>query len=125
MFPDFLKTKVFFGLEIIFLAIAVVGFVNITAKKKSVDTEITSLARKAASIRNENEQIEQRLKKTTTDSYVETEARRKLNYSKPGESVFVFYEESAPALADAQAEGNGRISALKNPKKWINYFFPH
>jgi cell division protein FtsB len=125
MFPDFLKTKFFLALEVIFLAIAVVGFVNITIKKKSVNAEISFLERKAASIREENEQVAQRLKKTTTDSYVEIEARRKLNYSKPGESVFVFYEEPAQTAVNIETKADGTIFALNNPKKWINYFFPH
>lgn len=120
----FLKSKVFLFLEIIILILIVISLMKILSKKKSVGQEIDYLSRQIAVLQQESDMLTDQLQDTFNDSYAELEAKRKLNYRRPNETVFVFYEDK-PVIEAAVKDQTGDHFAVAsgNPGKWWRYFF--
>ena len=122
---SFLKSRLFLFFELIILGIVIVGMVRIRIQEKHINQEIASLEKRAADEKEENKQLQERLKSSSGSSYFELEAKRTLNYQKPEETVFVFYTPSLPVNRDTA--GNEKADASKqkisNPILWWRYFF--
>lgn len=118
------KSKLFVVFEILVLLVVVGAFIRITTKQRTIQEEIAYLEENVAREQRENQGLRERLAGTSFDSYVELQAKRKLNYKKPGETVFVFYEES-PEQASFVRPYPGVLSqkSMSNPAKWWHYFF--
>ena len=118
------KSKFFLLLEIIILMFAVSAFIKISTKKKSIQTEINDLANKVEEAGQESIVLSEWLKRASSDFYQELQAKRGLNYKRPGETVFVFYEDSIEGTDGNSAtvfkeEINDHAS---NPVLWWRFF---
>lgn len=100
-------------------------------QKQSIDAEIRGLETQAAELEGKNSNLKQVLDYMKSEQFVEEEARTKLNYKKPGESVVVI--EGRP---DATSKTNSIFfdvppvpssatvsAASRNISHWLDYFF--
>ncbi|HBH45972.1 MAG: hypothetical protein A2445_02840 [Candidatus Jacksonbacteria bacterium RIFOXYC2_FULL_44_29] len=119
------RSKIFLGLEIVLLVVAIVALIKFSAKNKTIQAEIADWGKQVAMMENENQNLEKRLQEIKQDSYVELEAKKKLNYRRPDETVFVFYEENSQGQEMIGPRPSGRVESdnLSNPTKWWRYFF--
>jgi cell division protein FtsB len=126
LFNSFVRSKLFVLVEIALLGIVVVGFLNVREKKKNIDDEIVSLSYDIESAQVELQALDKRIEETSNDSYVELEAKRKLHYRRPDETVFIFYEPKEKTGDVQRKSFNGFSSddSGGNWRMWLNYFFP-
>lgn len=122
-----LKSKILFLLEITVFILVLIAFFSIRAKRSAIEQEIYYITNKITALKEENGGLKRRLEKADDKDYMEFEARRKLNYKKPGETVFVFYEDTSPSVGDsglgAQDASESEYSGMPNPVAWFKYFF--
>ncbi|HCA67463.1 MAG: hypothetical protein UW39_C0011G0050 [Parcubacteria group bacterium GW2011_GWC2_44_17] len=121
----FVKSKVFLILEVSFIIVTAISFLQISKKKNSIETEINDLQKERGRALEESRELDKMEQDALSDSYIELEAKRKLGYRKEGETVVVFYEDDLP-----QGDGkNGTRDVRADPPgtnfiKWLRYFFP-
>src|SRR3989338_5599597 len=108
MFPRFFKSKLFLISELCLIGLIVVSFVNITKKKQVLEEEVIGLEEQAESVNAENTVLAKRLRRAESNSYVELEAKRKLNYKRKDESVFIFYEDTSVKKEESVKIDNGQ-----------------
>ena len=126
MFPRFFKSKLFLISELCLIGLIVVSFVNITKKKQVLEEEVIGLEEQAESVNAENTVLAKRLQRAESNSYVELEAKRKLNYKRKDESVFIFYEDTSVKKEESVKIDNGQEQFyISNPARWFHYFFPY
>ncbi len=114
MFNRILKSKVFFIVLVIISIASAIELVIEVKKRQNIETLIRKQEATVESIEKENRDLSEIIRFYNSDSFVEAEARKKLNLSKPGESLIVL--ESTPSVASAS-------SKEPNVQKWFNYFF--
>lgn len=122
---NFFKTRFFVVLELVLLIFIIFALVKVSATWRSIQEEIDYLADKVVVLQGDNQSLETRLDETVQESFLELEAKRKLNYRRPGETVFVFYEgspESEENILPDELESGG-TSSTNNFIKWWRYFF--
>ncbi len=92
-----------------------------------LDREIVKLRQEIDDLTIKNQDLKNLIAYLKTDSFKEKEARRKLNYRKPGEQVLVIPE---PIALIGNGEGKGaapspeeELKNLSTPYKWWYYFF--
>ena len=126
MFSRLLQSKLFFLFEIVVLFATIAGFVEVSKKKEAIQSEIAYLSKQIALEKEKQQTLIEYYEKSAEPLQRELEAKRKLNYKRPGETVFVFYEKSlekeavspgSAALEDASGE------AISNVVVWWRYFF--
>ena len=124
MFARFFKSKLFFISELCLIGLIAVSFVNINKKKQVLEEEVRGLEKQAASVSGENTVLAKRLRRAESNSYVELEAKRKLNYKRKDESVFIFYEDTSIKKGESVKIDNGQEQFyISNPVRWFHYFF--
>jgi cell division protein FtsB len=120
----FLKSKLFLLAEMVILTFSIIAFVKTVNKKSSIDSEIGLLQSQAQKLKEEKQFYQQELQETSLSSYVELEAKKKLNYRRPGETVLVFYEDTArQPLPAKSALSQKETKEPSNLVKWWEYFF--
>lgn len=88
---------------------------------ETVTREIDNLNQKIAEIEKSRSELEKLGDYIKSASYLERQARLKLNYKKPGESVFFIYRNQY-AQNPAETGGAAKPSEiLPNWQKWLNY----
>lgn len=104
-------------------------------QKRSIDQEIKTLEQQAANLEGKNSNLKQVLDYMQSSQFVEEEARTKLNYKKPGESVVVIegrpenitdnVSSALSPLVDLPPEPpKAQVSeAHRNFSGWLDYFF--
>ena len=110
-------------LEIIILALVINGFIKISAKKKSIQAEINDLEHQVEKAEQKSLVLSAQLKRASSDSYQELQAKRSLNYRRPDETVFVFYEDSLDRKGDKSTSKEEANNHASNPVLWWRYFF--
>lgn len=94
--------------------------VKIKMQAGLVNKEAAILENKIADLEKDNESIEEYLNHLSYPSFLEKEARLKLNYKLEGESVaFVYPDTSQPT--SSSDEFYIQFSQLPNYTKWIYY----
>lgn len=112
---------------------ASVYVVNIFQKKKEVEAEIERLKNDKMALTEKKEELNNLLDYFQDQSFIEKEARRKLNMQKEGEKAVIVIDKggstelSANALDimeedDAQAK-EIEVKESSNHYKWFNFFF--
>ncbi len=121
----FVKSKVFLILEVALIIATAISFLEISKKKKSIESEINDLQKEKIRALEESRELDKMEQDALSDSYIELEAKRKLGYRKDGETVVVFYEDDL-----TQGDGKNLTRAVRadpprtNFIKWLRYFFP-
>lgn len=102
-------------------------------QKRSIEREIKGLEEEAKALEHKNSNLKSVIEYMQSDQFVEKEARTKLNYQKPGESVVVVEGrpgQSAttptdPLFFDVPPVPTATTppQAVVNARKWLDYFF--
>ncbi len=102
-------------------------------QKRSIDREIAGLKEEAQALEHKNSNLKSVIEYMQSEQFVEKEARTKLNYQKPGESVVVIEGRPGEAPATTQAKPFFEVpaeptkaaepQAVVNARKWLDYFF--
>ncbi len=100
-------------------------------QKRSIEREIKGLETQVKDMEGKNSNLKNVLDYMQSDQFVEEQARTKLNYKKPGESVVVI--EGRPGKTPPTATSPFEIPpeppkvtasrATVNVNKWLDYFF--
>lgn len=104
-------------------------------QKQSVDQEIKGLEQQAAELEGKNSNLKQVLDYMQSSQFVEEEARTKLNYKKPGESVVVIEGRPQSTTETASSSLSTLVNLPPEPPKaqesqasrnlnyWLDFFF--
>jgi len=129
------SSKIFLFLVTIILIVLAIGLIRETYHKYQLTKEINNLKSEMEQIEGNNQQLADLLGYLKQDSYLEKEARLKLNLKKPGEKVVILSESS-----NNESIENNKDQMIKNgvPEdvnkdvnkteganywKWWEYFF--
>lgn len=77
------------GIVIFLLVLLGNSLVKLFERKQEVDQRIQGIEDKVAKLRSENESMNKVLQQAATPSFIEKEARRRLNMKKPGEKLVI------------------------------------
>ena len=127
-----MKSKPFFSILFAVAGIIIAGWISYLSFKESkrnnqINAEIDSLKAEAENLRQNNQEMTDKISYFETPEFQEKMAKEKLNLQKEGESVAVI--KPNPSLRNDQTgEDNniGKVSgSVESPayKKWWNYFF--
>lgn len=129
----FLTSKFLLFFLIIAFIWSAIACVKITYKKKQLIKESEKLQAEISKIQEENKQLGSIKNILTNPSFLEREAKRRLNLKREGEEVVIIPEsESGQVVKDAENEEIEQIGGDStgvepkeelNPKKWWRYFF--
>jgi len=99
------------------------SYIKIKTENKIVNEELSSLENKIAKLEVDNNYLEKLIGYFSNPSYLEQEARLKLNYMAPGEKVaFVYPDTSAQPVSSSESFGVLKnIDEMPNYIKWIYY----
>lgn len=123
--------KILSSKPIIALEIAVVLFFGFQIAKeylqrRSVEVEIARLEEEISKLEVKNQDLGVFLEYTKTDSFVEEEARKKLNLVQAGESVVVIPEVDVDLSEESQQQTAGdKVVKESNINLWWKYFFDY
>ena len=135
-----LKTKIFSSKIFIVCAFIVLVIVGTAAakefyKKHQIQKEISFLEEEIEKVEESNKEFVQLIEFLKTESYLEREARLKLNLQKSGEKVVVVSQKSNDILQDEpenkfESKNKEEIiteeknpKEISNPRKWWNHIF--
>lgn len=114
-FGRLLRSKIFFGVIIILFIISSLELINEIGRRNKISNEIKKQKEQIEKLEQQNTDLSSLIQYLNTDNYVESEARKKLNLSKSGESLVVVENASTTTAGDQ--------SKASNSSKWWNYFF--
>lgn len=126
-----LNSKIFSLLIISILGYLVFSLISPLQEKQKLDDQIAQLEKEIEKSQSQQEELQRKEQYFDSEDYLQKEARRLLNYKKPGEDVFAVIpnkgaqpvqEEAMPQeekIVDTTAE-NDKIT---NIKAWYRYFF--
>lgn len=100
-------------------------------QKRSIEREIAGLESQVKEMEGKNSNLKNVLDYMQSDQFVEEQARTKLNYKKPGESVVVIEGRpgetpettTSPFSIPTEPEKVTASQATVNINKWLDYFF--
>lgn len=126
----FFQSKVFtlFALAIVFFL--AVSIIKLWPEKTVIEARLENLENKIGETENSNVNLARLLDYFKSRSYLEREAKLKLNVRRPDENVVFIYEDEkensvkkssfAKAMADKEVLG---LEGLTNFEKWLKYLF--
>ena len=132
-----LSSKIFLFIVIFTLIFLLIGLVKETYRKHQLTSEIDQLKLNIDELEGDNQQLANLMDYFKEDSYLEKEARIKLNLKKPGETVVVLSKDIIDEVEvirrggldeeelDKEIINLSENEALKttNYWKWWEYFF--
>ena len=92
------------------------------SQASEVDTQLSDLEKETRSLDSQNNDYTALISQFGTSSFVEREARLKLNYQKSGEHILVLQDPGAASATVAQEAVDTSGVAQSNPEKWWQYF---
>jgi cell division protein FtsB len=125
------------------IALTIVGFMVLIlisvplarnmSKRYKVNDEINDLQREISDLEGRNTELKDLVKYLNSDSFVEEQAKLKLNYKEEGEEVFIIKDiegESGEFFSNKNKSSYNILGLNKNEAreknniiKWWNYFF--
>ena len=128
----FLSQIAFMLIGFIVLILISIPLARNMSKKYRVNDEINDLQREIDDLEGRNSELKNLVEYLNSDSFVEEQARLKLNYKKIGEEVFVI--KDIPASSDSTFDKNnpsynipglnkGEAKEDGNIFRWWKYFF--
>ncbi len=116
------RSNVFFLLVLILLALFSVSLFREIMRKVEIQKEIKKLEDQVSQLENRNTELSSLIQYFRTDEYIEMEARTKLGYKKPGETVVVVASDTSN-LTSPVDQVNNQILSRSNWQIWVDYFF--
>jgi len=117
----FLHSKIFSFLIFIFILWMALSLIELKSEKDLVDKEISDLEAKIESIDTSNQKLEKSSAYFESPSYLEREARIKLNYKAPDEEVYFVYKNTEAQNTSESLEFEDILSNMTNFMKWFYY----
>jgi cell division protein FtsB len=115
------RSKIFL-FSVVAAVIAVgMGVGRLILENRELDAEIAKLETESEDFQTKNLELLELVRRFQTDSFLEREARLKLNLQKPGEQVIGFKR-----AGDESASGTAYLAEeirRSNVSKWRDYFF--
>lgn len=120
--------------KLIFVALLIIVFlisiftVNIFNKKREVEAEIEKIKNENISLEEKRSELSNLLDYFQDKSFMEKEARRRLNLQKSGEKAVIIVDKrdkediSASAVKSSEELMNNSESLI-NPRRWLNFIF--
>ncbi len=132
-----LSSKIFLFIVIFVLIFLLIGLVRETYRKHQLSNEINQLKENIDELEGDNQQLSDLMDYFKEDSYLEKEARIKLNLKNPGETVVVLSKDIIDGV-EVVRKGSAETEELNNTDidledssniepanywKWWEYFF--
>jgi len=130
-----LSSKIFLFIVVFILIFLLIGLIKETYRKHQLTSEINELKSNIDKLEGDNQQLVDLMDYFKEDSYLEKEARIKLNLKKPGETVVVLSKDIIDGVEvvrsgsldeeenkEADLENNDSVE-VTNYWKWWEYFF--
>ncbi len=132
-----LSSKIFLFVAIFILIFLLIGLVRETYRKYQLTSEINQLKLNIDKLEGDNQQLADLMDYFKEDSYLEKEARIKLNLKKPGETVVVLSKDIIDGVEVVRRGGldiekldeeiinlsKDEVLETANYWKWWEYFF--
>jgi len=114
------KLRLVFIIFTILLSISLIrNIIKISQAGKRID-EVQSRVER---LKEENNELEDRLEDVRSDAYIEKELREKLGLAKEGETILVLPEEDILKNLVPKREEDTEILPEPNWKRWLKLFF--
>jgi cell division protein FtsB len=129
-----MKKGSFFSILFVIVGLVVAGLISYYALKESkrsrqIESEIEILRQEAEKLRQNNQDMSEKIGYFDTPEFQEKIAKEKLNLQKENESVAIIKPSPVLRVAESAEKANPQkeISAPEEPnyQKWWNYFFKY
>lgn len=97
------------------------SFIKINLHSDLVNKEVQGLEAKIANLEEENFNLEKILGYFNSQSFLEREARLRLNYKGADEEVAFVYPDEGVVAGSASMNTSEQLEKLPNPAKWVYY----
>lgn len=115
-----LKSKILLAVIIVITGWLGLSFINIRIQEDIVNKEIKDLESKISHLENDNIYTEKLVGYLKHPSFLEREARLRLNYKKPGEETVFVYPDSAE-IVSGSLELKNKLDGEPGYIKWWQY----
>ncbi len=113
---QFINSKIFSALLLIVLVWLGFSSLNLTIKDRAMRDEAMRLEGKIEMVKKENSNFEKYISYMHNPSFLEREARLRLNYKAPDEQVAFIYRDNSSKKASRSFEDE--LANMKNYQKW-------
>ncbi len=103
----------------VLFTLAAINFTRTTFEVVESSKRLDELKEGVASLEQEKLTLSEELEYKKTDEFVESEARNKFGFVKPGEEIFVYPQ----VLSEASHNIEYADAEKSNPKMWLEVFF--
>lgn len=123
--------KLVFILILTAILFAAISLFDVVGKKQKVESEIGQLNKEQETLLERKNELANLLDYFQDPRFIEKEARRRLNFQKPGEKVVIIMDEkkseSRPILLEIDEKKNQAIKgkSLSNIFQWFYLIFKH
>jgi len=125
-----IESKTLLLLSFLIFTWLAVSFVQTTYRRYRLLDQLQRLQDKASRLEKDNKSLKKSINYYSSQSFLEKEARRKLNLKKPGEKVVIINLSSDEAsqsqgINDEKKEifnNNFQLDNKSNWQRWISYF---
>ena len=97
------------------------GLYQVDSRRESVQVQVSDLQSKISGMERENEFLASASAYFESDSYLERQARVKLNYKLPDEEVAFIYKDTESEEISSEKVFRDRLAQMPNWKKWWYY----
>lgn len=126
-----MKNKIFLSTILAITGLVAIGFISYFALKENkrneqIEVEIEKLRQEAGKLRQNNQDMKEKIVYFETPEFQEKIAKEKLNLQKDNENVAII--KSSPAIKGESEEGENTEQTISFPEKpnyvkWWNFFF--
>src|SRR3990172_6468593 len=119
------------GIGALLAAIIMLGYkiYGVSYEKYQINKKVTTLDAVMAELGQKSDDLKALVRRLGDKDYIEKEARKKLNFQKPGEQPVIITKNGAGANNNGPAAKNNSDASVKNSqeesniKLWYNIFF--
>lgn len=120
---EFFQSKTFTVLALAVIVFLVVSIAKLWPQKTVIDARLQNLEGKMAETEQSKADLVSLLNYFKSRSYLEREAKLKLNVRRPDENVvFIYEDEKENKMRKKERESLG-LEGLTNFEKWLKYLF--
>lgn len=124
MSKGFFQSKLFTVIGLTVILFFGVSLFRTWPQKAVVDARLENLEGKITETEKANSDLARLLDYFKSRSYLEREAKLKLNVRRPDENVvFIYKDDKENAMNDENSQGFSGLEGLTNFEKWLKYLF--
>lgn len=124
MSREFFQSKILVFLTLAAIFFFAVSIAKLAPQRMVINSRLKNLENKIAETEKSNSDLARLLNYFKSRSFLEREAKLKLNVRRPDENVVVIYEdEKENNLKDKNIKGFSGLEGLTNFEKWLRYLF--